>query len=376
MISPPADRGGTVDGGRPPVVRATWIFGRMPSNLRRYPLRHRVRELIFWFLVRARIAHLFRYFNKDNVLIILYHGVVGDRNPHGYHYPSESEFRWQLDFILSHYNLMPLSEVAARLRAGKRLPPYSACLTFDDGLANNYTRVLPALRARGACATVFLPTGHIDSGALLWPEELFLLLLETDARWLDLNEHGLGCFALASPEERHRAFWHLSPRLRELPVDAIERVMRTVRATLRCDPRASAASADYGMLNWREVEEMQASGVFELGAHTVRHENLTRVPVEAARREIAQSVDALVTRFELASVGFAYPYGAFDERGRGLLREQGVAWAVSTIEGLHRPDDDLWSMKRIPVLAHMSRDYFVLSTSGFLETAKALLGRS
>lgn len=194
MISRPAGREGSVAPRQQRVARAGTLLGPLRSTLTRSLVRSRLREAIFWFLVQIGVAALFRYLNKDKLLIILYHGVAGDRSSHCYHCPSESEFRWQLHFILSHYKVIPLSEATNRLRAGEPLPPYSACLTFDDGLANNYARVLPALRAMGGCATVFLPTGHIDSGALLWPEELFLLPQETKATQ--------GCL---SPGGQHRS---------------------------------------------------------------------------------------------------------------------------------------------------------------------------
>ncbi|MDE2511311.1 MAG: polysaccharide deacetylase family protein, partial [Elusimicrobia bacterium] len=79
------------------------------------------------------------------------------------------------------------------------------------------------------------------------------------------------------------------------------------------------------MLSWAQVKEMQDSGVFEFGSHTMRHRCLTDIPLEDARWEAAESKRRLEEKLGREVVAFAYPYGAgaYDAAVRGAARDAG-----------------------------------------------------
>ena len=64
------------------------------------------------------------------------------------------------------------------------------------------------------------------------------------------------------------------------------------------------------MLTWSQIREMQDSGVFEFGSHTMKHRCLTEIPLEEARWELTESKKRLEDKLGRECVGFAYPYGA------------------------------------------------------------------
>lgn len=64
------------------------------------------------------------------------------------------------------------------------------------------------------------------------------------------------------------------------------------------------------MLTWAQIKEMQDSGTFEFGSHTMRHRCLTEIPLEDARWELTESKRRLEDKLGKEVLGFAYPYGA------------------------------------------------------------------
>ena len=79
-----------------------------------------------------------------------------------------------------------------------------------------------------------------------------------------------------------------------------------------------------------EVQEMLASGVWELGAHTLTHALLPSLDATSLEQEVAGSKAALARKFGVDVKTFAYPFGIFDERDVALARKAGYALAVTT----------------------------------------------
>jgi peptidoglycan/xylan/chitin deacetylase (PgdA/CDA1 family) len=71
-----------------------------------------------------------------SISILIYHRVVSEPDPLLPDLPSADEFDRQMAAVDRWFTVMPLREAAARLRDGT-LPVRSACVTFDDGYADN-----------------------------------------------------------------------------------------------------------------------------------------------------------------------------------------------------------------------------------------------
>ena len=77
-------------------------------------------------------------------------------------------FAAHLDLVQRWFNVIPLEMLLAWLRGGGDLPPRAALITFDDGYRDNLTAAMPALRARGLEATIFVTSGKMGSTEPFW----------------------------------------------------------------------------------------------------------------------------------------------------------------------------------------------------------------
>jgi peptidoglycan/xylan/chitin deacetylase (PgdA/CDA1 family) len=92
------------------------------------------------------------------------------------------------------------------------------------------------------------------------------------------------------------------------------------------------SSAAY--LNWRQVKEMQASGLITFGNHTWSHLALTGKPREVILKEITLAQDQLMSFTGQKAEFFAYPYGGDTAAVESVLTELGIKGAVVTFNRL------------------------------------------
>lgn len=102
-----------------------------------------------------------------------------------------------------------------------------------------------------------------------------------------------------------------------------------------------------GFLNEAEIKELLASGLIELGAHTMDHSYLKKMASSAAELQIYDSKKLLEKKFGVSVVSFAYPYGAFSQETIDLVKKAGFKAAVSVIPGISQSQENLFYLSRI-----------------------------
>jgi peptidoglycan/xylan/chitin deacetylase (PgdA/CDA1 family) len=111
----------------------------------------------------------------------------------------------------------------------------------------------------------------------------------------------------------------------------------------------SAKSRDEKLMDRSQINEWLAAG-HEIGAHTLTHPHLERIPLELARREIVDSKKKLEDQFGIPIRHFCYPYGGHNQAVRDLVEEAGYETGTSTIEGFNTKTTDTYLLRR-----HMAR---------------------
>lgn len=96
-----------------------------------------------------------------------------------------------------------------------------------------------------------------------------------------------------------------------------------------------------------EIRDMLATGLIELGGHSVTHANLPELADDEARSEIAGCKEHLESTFGVSVPTFCYPFGLFGAREEQLCRESGYLAAVTTEQGTGC--DHLFAMPRVKV---------------------------
>lgn len=293
------------------------------------------------------------------LVILAYHGIRADESPHrNWMLLPQSEFATQVAELRERYDVLPLDDAVARLRAGALDRP-TACITFDDGYENNLSLALPVLRAHQTPATIFLATRFIGATEVLWTTALDAAFDEARTGRVDLSQFGLGVWPYDSVEEARSTGISIKTRLKDLDVELRDEVLESLRAQIP-DP-SPAYLAAFRFLDWDQVRELELSGLATFGAHTVNHEIVTRLPDESMRREIGDSIAKVAAECDRPSRGFAYPNGRatdFDARAEKTLESAGCEFALTTIAGFNSSASPRFALRRLSIAGDSDRAGF------------------
>jgi len=298
---------------------------------------------------------------RNKAVILMYHRVtppdvgVPDYSPTGMSV-TPREFDMQMRFLRNNYDVVSLSKVVAAARGEQPFDANMCAITFDDGWADVYEYAFPILRQHGLPATVYLTTGFVDEAAWFWEERAkYLLALFQQAA----HSGALAPGKRAELRDRLSRFGLeevVTLRRRNLPAYLLDkgRWMRDLEATRRDElvaelevlSRELVPDAPRGFLSWSEIREMADSGI-QFENHTACHVALSGVGPDTITSEVQSATKRIKDEIGHTTQQFAYPYGKFDERVRGAIKNLGFASATTTRLGLVEEGSDPYSLHRV-----------------------------
>ena len=279
---------------------------------------------------------------RQRVLVLAYHNIVptgsrqvGDKSLH----LPQSAFAEQLDSLLETHDVVPLQDVL--LGCGKEDLPHErprAAITFDDAYEGAVTVGVHELRVRGLPATVFASPGFL-AGKSFWWDMLAdpATGLNDELRTRVLSEaRGLSAEAV---DLAGRA----GVKRNEVPGYACGVSISDLTAALRYDKLSMAA-------------------------HTWNHPNLTTLSDSDLVAELARPMEWLNAFGNRALPMISYPYGLADRRVMDASRDAGYTAGFMIDGGWTTPGAvDPFSIPRLNIPAGISRDGFILRTSGLIQ---------
>ena len=278
---------------------------------------------------------------RARLSVLIFHRVLPRRDPL---FPGEifaEPFAALMNHVASRFRVLVLRDAVQALAQGT-LPARAMAITFDDGYADNLEIAAPILQRNRVPATVFVATGYLDGGCM-WNDLVIQAFRATQRASVDLRSIGLGTFQLDSHQNRRAAIDQVLAHLKYLAVeDRRDRAERVLRAAEVDAPREL-------MLTRESVRALHAAG-FDVGAHTVTHPILARLPTDAAWDEIRQSKVDLEALTGKSVDLFAYPNGKpgtdYSPDHVRMIREAGFEAAFTTASGAANRDSDVYQLPR------------------------------
>jgi len=342
----------------------TTLTSVVPNRLR--TLRARMAPFVKAALLRTGgYGAIRRLAPSRQVAILRYHAICGEE---GYRYADPSicispgAFERHVSYLARCYSVLPLPEVADRLRARRPLPLNSVAITFDDGYADNLVAAR-TLHRHGLSATFFITAGCMTGGEPFWPAEIRALVSLLREPVLQLTSDGLPIEVPVGDVLDRR-----------LAVKTLTRLFKTatipVREALREQLRTAAGNPlmPECMLRWEDLAEMQRLGM-TIGAHTLTHPNLPSAGLEAATLEIEGSKGRLERELGEPVTLFSYPNGGADcyvtPELQRVVRDSGYLAATTSHNALASAASDPYALERVEVEERVEDLAFALEVERF-----------
>jgi peptidoglycan/xylan/chitin deacetylase (PgdA/CDA1 family) len=282
---------------------------------------------------------------KARLSIFIFHRVLAAPDPV---FPGEvhaRRFDTLCSWLRGWFNILPLDEAVRRLRNGT-LPARAACITFDDGYADNHDQALPILRRHGLNATFFIATGFLGGGRM-FNDSVIEILRRAQGPSLDLGGlgiEGMGRFDLSSADARRHAIEAILPAIKYRPLAEREELALAIQA------RAGVGNLPNDlMMTTEQVRALHRAGM-RIGAHTRSHPILARLGREEARAEIEGGRDDLQHLLGEPVTLFAYPNGKpgkdYSRESVALVQEIGFEAAAATAWGAAGMASDPFQLPR------------------------------
>jgi peptidoglycan/xylan/chitin deacetylase (PgdA/CDA1 family) len=270
-------------------------------------------------------------------LVLVYHHVWDPAETLSWITTPPDQFAEQMAFLAARRLAVPLDTLLNDLRHGRCRGGGRVVVTFDDATVDTLGVAYPILRRYGVPATLFVPTGLIGTEKPLWWNRLYRFGRIAAARGLDLTT------LLARPLSRHGdesaevACWR---SLRPLDPARREEALAACATALGAEDDPESPRP----MSWDQLAELDRSGLFTFGAHSVSHPMLSTLTDEELVREVRGCRDALSLFASFRRV-FAYPYGdelAVTDNVKKALRDAGFEAGFTTAkEPLSEPDDPM-----------------------------------
>jgi peptidoglycan/xylan/chitin deacetylase (PgdA/CDA1 family) len=256
---------------------------------------------------------------------------------------SPTLFDQHLSLLKQRRMVLPLVEFGRRHRLGE-LPANAVAITFDDGYACNACTAAPLLEKHGLPATIFLTTGCISKDEEFWWDALERIVSTTAAEKLDLligkvgasiqlgkrDDPRVGFYwdaGVTPTTTRQAAYLELWSRL--CLARGSERREAMVSLHRQADT-PELARQSHRVMTVEEVRKILASGLIEIGAHSVTHSLLSSLTSAEQSSEITGSRDACCDLVGYRPCTFAYPFGDYNDDTVAIVADAGFGLACTT----------------------------------------------
>jgi peptidoglycan/xylan/chitin deacetylase (PgdA/CDA1 family) len=257
-------------------------------------------------------------------------------------------------------DLISLDEMHRRLTQGDFARRF-VCLTFDDGYRDTLQVAYPILKAEGAPFAVYVATSFPDRLGELWWLALEAVIAKNKRIGLSIDGRNRTFDCTTIAEKRwlyEELYWWLRARPTEMEMRQL------IRDLAGCFGVDIAAFCKELCMGWEELAELAADPLVTIGAHTVNHPMLAKLPAKTMRSEMDLSRSVIEAALAKRPAHFSFPIGDRTSAGPrefAAAAELGFKTAVTTRPGVLFPEhrNQLTGLPRISLNGEYQRLRYV-----------------
>lgn len=271
-------------------------------------------------------------------------------------------------FIKQNYVFLSLDQLYEGFISGKFPEKKFVVATFDDGYKDNLEIAYPIFKKYGIPFAVYITTGIPNKTAILWWYILENMILQTNTVEFSWNEKNY-VYTCRTSAEKEKAFELIQSFIHDN--FALDNHLQLFGAIFKGFQTDLTMNSGLLGLNWDEIRLLNQDPLVTIGAHTVNHFNLSKLPEKALKSEILESKIELEKELGQPIMHFAYPFGKShhaSSREFECAMDIGFKTATSTNMGniFQEYDQMLFSLPRININRVTNEHVLKLQSSGLL----------
>jgi len=278
------------------------------------------------------VNNLCKLLNRNRPRIIMFHKIYPDDEADSYsEYVQLSLLDDIIAYSVKNYQIYTLKDLVQYYKQYGRYPQNAIVLTFDDGFKSILEYVLPILQKYQAPATVFVCPQLIDDETTIWPELLFDAYEHQALGGLGLQDVQVLLSRLKTLDNQHRG----------------HELAQCIHTDYQY--QHAQAQANRKLLSWDNLQTLQASGLVEIGSHSMTHPIFSNESEASVIHEINASKNKIEEKLGQKVVSFCYPNGQEDDYKQtdiDALKVSGYECAVTSVFGLPQHKDSCYLLPR------------------------------
>jgi peptidoglycan/xylan/chitin deacetylase (PgdA/CDA1 family) len=260
----------------------------------------------------------------------------------------KEEFIKQINYLKKNFSFTTIDEIIENIYENREFKKKSVLLTFDDGLKDHFSNVLPILKQNEIKGSFFIPIKPIETKIVLDVHKIHLILAKVNNFEIIIHEikkfisNNEKLYKMKSFEEYYESF-SLSSRYdpkeiifikrmlqRELPEKLRVEIVEKLFKKFVIDNEMIFAEKFY--LNQEEMNEMSELGMY-IGSHGYSHEWFTKLSNIELQKEISLCIEFEKKYNKKSQLVMCYPYGGYTEKISDLVNNMGYKLGLTTDVG-------------------------------------------
>lgn len=275
------------------------------------------RNVVFPLVVNAGLEKLLAASSNNNMLILVYHGVIETPDHSVSVGPiSTAQFAKHLAYFKENFNVVSQSEIFRMYREGHKPARKTIAITFDDGYENNYLNAFPLLKQYGFPSTMYIISQCIeDDNLITWYDYLDFVKKDLNVGAIDTSIIG---------KERQPDIGGLKNLVKSLNISQRTRLYAEIAKHVDIQsyiPRFPRGF--WKLMNKAQLRELAQSGLVEMAAHSHNHPNLGLIDIADAKEEVVKCKRLLEDAIQQPVKAIAYPDGSYTAEVKRVCLEAG-----------------------------------------------------
>ncbi len=293
--------------------------------------------------------------NKNDLTILLYHGVTSDESigieNYSHKHIQRNHFLEQMEFVKKKCRVLSIDEIVEINDNNANFPVNAVAITFDDGFRNNYTIAAPILDELALPAAFYVSSGVVNTNIMFWVDILEDCINQTSIDCIKIQLEEKCCLPLSTRLDKIRSLERIKQFCKTIYSNEKDDLVKKIITQTKVTPDITHAR-NYQKLDWQEVIELSNSSLFTIGGHSMYHDILSKMTVKKMESDITLSVELLKYHLKQDIRHYSYPEGQLDHYNQKViddLKKNGIKCSPSAISGFNPKGTDLFHLKRIMV---------------------------